>query len=283
MAHKQSRSSFLLKVAGVLLAFFLMGFLTGRCSGRKAERRKASKAQAVVSVVAAEPEVAAKVSEPVSTTAEVAAADPSAATDQVTEPADTVEEIHYVKSKFYYMKASPYEQHFKDLNEKHLEAAQKIGLRPFPTRASVAERVPELMKQKKIVKIETSPLYCVADLTSSHPYVIPKCASFLNELARRFQENSESKSRFIVSSVTRTDEDIRRLQRGNTNSTQTSAHRYATTIDIAYARYEIDPEKPIMTPELRVALAQVLRQMQEEGRCYVKHEKKQYCYHITVR
>ena len=57
----------------------------------------------------------------------------------------------------------------------------------------------------------------------------------------------------------------------------------ATTIDISYVRFGEDSSNPRNLYELRLALAQTLHELRKEGRCYVKIERKQYCYHITVR
>ena len=57
----------------------------------------------------------------------------------------------------------------------------------------------------------------------------------------------------------------------------------ATTVDISYVRFSPDKVRPRNEYELRLALAQTLHELRKEGRCYVKIERKQYCYHITVR
>lgn len=306
---KSSRLIFLAKVFGILFAFFILGFMMGRCSGRRVERRHAAKEDVKIEVTAQETQLEARQeAKPVTKKEAKKKAkkeakqeaqqedkeEPKQEPKQEAKPVEPVEpqktepeavekdEIQYVQSNFYGL-PKRFEQHFNDLQDSHLAYAEKYGVRPFTTRASIEERTPAMIASGSLVKIQTNALYCVDELTSSHPYVVPRCAKFLDELARRFQTITESKSRFCVSSVLRTDEDIRRLQGKNGNVTVNSAHRYGTTIDIAYARYEIDPARPIRTPELRLALAEVLREMQKEGKCLVKIEKKQYCYHITIK
>ena len=76
---------------------------------------------------------------------------------------------------------------------------------------------------------------------------------------------------------------------GNINATENSTHRYGTTFDLSYWRYVKVPElreRPYadVPPEyLRATLSQVLKDLHDEGACYVKYEKKQTCFHITVR
>ena len=79
------------------------------------------------------------------------------------------------------------------------------------------------------------------------------------------------------------EEDVKKLKRVNGNASTNSCHCNATTIDISYVRFEDDKIRPRSNYELRLALAQTLHELREAGRCYVKIERKQYCYHITVR
>ena len=85
-----------------------------------------------------------------------------------------------------------------------------------------------------------------------------------------------------MTSVLRTEEDVKKLKRVNGNASTNSCHCNATTIDISYVRFDDDEDKPRGGYELRWALAQSLHELREAGRCYVKIERKQYCYHITV-
>ena len=93
--------------------------------------------------------------------------------------------------------------------------------------------------------------------------------------------------RLIITSILRTEEDVRALRRGNVNASENSTHRYATTFDIAYARYDpMDKVKGCVDSypgQLKMVLAEVLRDLRNEGLCYVKHERRQPCFHITSR
>ena len=75
----------------------------------------------------------------------------------------------------------------------------------------------------------------------------------------------------------------------NHNASENSCHLHGTTFDIGYNRYKTvyDPDGPerraVRDDTLKWVLSEVLRDMREEGRCYVKYEIKQGCFHVTVR
>ena len=176
-----------------------------------------------------------------------------------------------------------YERRFNDMQDKQKMAALANGLSPFKSQSEIETRYKELRRGKKLVKIESNPQYVVRSLTHSAPYVVPKVEALLEDLANGFQEKTQSKARFVVTSVLRTEEDVKKLRRVNGNASTNSCHCNATTIDISYVRFDDDKIRPRDNYELRLALAQTLHELRDAGRCYVKIERKQYCYHITVR
>ena len=80
-----------------------------------------------------------------------------------------------------------------------------------------------------------------------------------------------------------------RLQRHNGNAESQSCHLFGTTFDVCYNRYSTlsppgEPERrAVQTDTLKWVLSEVLRDIREQGRCYIKYEVKQGCFHITVR
>ena len=180
-------------------------------------------------------------------------------------------------------RARVYERSFNDMQNKQKAAAQANGLAPFRSRAEIEENYGKLRLTRKLVHIESNPKYIVRELRSSSPYVVPKVRDLLDDIAERFQEKTQSKTRFIVTSVLRTEEDVKMLRKTNVNASTNSCHCNATTIDISYVRFGEDRVRPRDEYQLRLALAQTLHELRKEGRCYVKIERKQYCYHITVR
>ena len=86
----------------------------------------------------------------------------------------------------------------------------------------------------------------------------------------------------IVTSVLRSESDVVKLRRRNGNATERSCHLFGTTFDICYNRYHAVTQ-PVRDDTLKWVLCEVLRDMREQGRCYIKYEVKQGCFHMTVR
>ena len=178
-----------------------------------------------------------------------------------------------------------YKLKFNDLQTKQHEAASRIGLaRPPKDRADAASM------RKSLVQITTNDNYIVDSLTHSVPYLIPAAKRELDAIGAEWADilsrNGLPHYRFYVTSVLRTQEDIKYLQRsGNINSVTQSCHCYGTTFDLAYMRYDKVTRTNLYMHEdnLKLVLGQVLLNHQRAGRIYVKYEWKQSCFHITVR
>lgn len=176
-----------------------------------------------------------------------------------------------------------YNNDFNDLNEKHLAAAVAIGVEPVQNRDE-AEKMKRTLKE-----IETNKLYVVEPLTHSIPFVVPPAYDLLDRIGKDFsaflKEKNAPQYKVIITSVTRTLDDCKRLGQTNINASQNSAHCYGTTIDISWRRFEKNDRlvTDLTEGQLKAALANVLRNLQQEGLCYIKHERKQACFHITAR
>lgn len=175
-----------------------------------------------------------------------------------------------------------YKREFNDLNDKQLKAARKIGIAPIKSR-EMAENA-----TRELVETNDEKAYVVDKLTHSIPYLVPEAAALLTDIGLAFQDSLVMKHmpqhKIIVTSVLRTRDDIKRLRRGNVNSSENSAHCHATTFDITYKRFlSRDGETQTDAVRLKAVLGEVLRDLRKQGRCYVKHEVKQACFHVTVR
>lgn len=182
-----------------------------------------------------------------------------------------------------YGKINEAELTFNDLQSKQIASAQKLGITPLNARRDVAIYLGQSELDKKLIKISSNSLYYVRELTHSVPYLVPEAETLLSDIAREFQTISGTNSRFEVTSVLRTKEDISKLQSRNSNATSNSCHCYATTFDISYVSFKTDVLHPKNNAELREALSQAVYNMRKQDRCYVKFENNQKCYHITVR
>lgn len=179
-----------------------------------------------------------------------------------------------------------YKRSFGDLNEKHLNVAQAIGIRVLSSREE-AEKMREQLQP-----ITTNELYAVDSLTHSIPYLIPRRQpaghhrhNFLDSLTAK----GLNPNKIIVTSVLRTQDDVKRLRRRNGNASPNSAHFYGTTFDVSWKRFQkIEDEdgrplQDVSADTLKLVLSEVLRDLRKADKCYIKYELKQGCFHITTR
>lgn len=175
---------------------------------------------------------------------------------------------------------SNYKEAFPDSNDLQMLAAQKHGVNPVEYRADAEN------KKTGLVFIGANPYYDTDPMARSIPYLVPRAATLLNDIGRAFFDSLQVKGlpvcHFIVTSATRTREDVAILRRHNKNATENSCHMYGTTFDISYTRYN-PVSTPVRDDQLKWVLSEVLRDMRESERCYVKYEVKQSCFHITTR
>ena len=180
-----------------------------------------------------------------------------------------------------------YDKAFPDSQSVQIVAAQKYGVKPVKDDKDAENRKDEL------VYIGSSPWYHVDRLSSSSPYLVPRAAVLLQDIGRAFYDSLDAKGvplhKIITTSVLRTKANVQRLRTRNINATENSCHLYGTTMDICYNRYKTvqDPKGPkrreVTNDTLKWILCEVLRDMRQQGRCYVKYEKKQGCFHLTTR
>lgn len=176
-----------------------------------------------------------------------------------------------------------YNRDFNDLNDLHLSAAHRIGIVPLESREGIGQ-------QKKMLKeISSNKYYELDELTHSIPWLVPQAYSLLDRIGINFSDSLKSRNapryKLIVTSVTRTREDVTRLGSTNINASMNSTHLYGTTFDISWKRFrkEGKDKREVTEEDLKKVLACVLRDLRKEGLCYVKHERKQACFHITAR
>lgn len=185
------------------------------------------------------------------------------------------------KAKF----SGNYNREFNDLNDLHMDSAVKIGITPLVSRADTVNQMDKLVR----LPDELS-LYRQYNITHSIPYLVPSAAKLFIDIAQNFRDSLYSKEmplhKLYITSITRTDDDIKSLTKRNINASSNSAHRYGTTFDVSWKRFDkvdLHNSDEISPDRLKLVLAQVLFDLKNEERCYVKHERRQACFHITVR
>lgn len=173
---------------------------------------------------------------------------------------------------------------FNDSNHVHLGAAVLSGILP------VADSESAWRHGRGLVEIRSCPDFYVDRLSHSYPFLTNTGATLLHDIGRRFNDSLAARGggayRIKVTSLLRTDHTVGRLRRVNRNATARSAHQYGATFDISYSKFICDDSTA--TPrrsfeDLKNLLAEIVGDLRDEGRCYVKHERRQACFHITAR
>lgn len=176
-----------------------------------------------------------------------------------------------------------YRSYFNDVQKVQIVAARKYGIKPIKNRAAAQQAI----QTGNLVKLSTCRNYKLAPMSHSIPYLTNNAAQLLSDIGENFRDSLNSKGmcahKIVVTSVLRTDADVERLMKQNNVAVKNSAHRHATTFDISYRDYERVGLGRTDKSELKKVLSEVLRDLKERRRCYVKYEVKPGCYHITVR
>lgn len=180
-----------------------------------------------------------------------------------------------------------YKRSFPDLNDTHLAVAKKLGIRPLEDREAA-----EALKEK-LTHVTDNEFYSVDSLTYSIPYLVPRASALLDTIGSNFLDSLSAKglnpNQVIVTSVLRTEKDVKRLRRRNGNASANSAHCFGATFDVSWRRFKKvededgRPLQDVSADTLKLVLAEVLRDLRKADKCYVKYELKQGCFHITAR
>jgi len=195
------------------------------------------------------------------------------------------------------------------LNESHIEKARELGISDLDSE----EKVRIACKKGKLVRLTDNRFWRIQELTHSLPYVTPDTYRLLVLIGARFQDALKEQGlpvyRYCISSVLRTKENHKDLQKINRNASPgESSHEYGTTVDILFREFEYSASSPLLfrilygMPKkqevfhknafdalgmeyawaLRNVLAKVLIELQREGKCYVILERRQPVFHITL-
>lgn len=175
-----------------------------------------------------------------------------------------------------------YAEVFNDSNYVQYAAAERLGIRPMHTLADTYHT------RRPLVKVESGENYVVDRLTHSMPFLVPEAAALLEEIGSDFcnlveQRGGDRSNKIIVTSLLRSPYSVRKLRRVNRNAVDSSTHMFATTFDISWNNFACpDSTKSVDAVVLKGILAEVLKKKRDEGKCYVKFERKTPCFHITV-
>ena len=198
-----------------------------------------------------------------------------------------VAETRRKRHGFRFRRGVDYSRGFPDLNDIQLATASRLGI------ASISDREEAIKRKDELVYVGESPYYDIDKLTYSIPYLIPRAARLLNEISRSFLDSLTVRGipfyKPLVTSLLRTENDVKRLRRVNCNASANSCHCHGTTFDIAYSKFipvcdpDDEKQKTVWPAELKQILAEVIDDQRKKGTCYVRYEFHQSCFHITAR
>lgn len=186
-----------------------------------------------------------------------------------------------VKLRINYLGA-PLARVFNDSNKVQIAAAEQIGIAPMHTLRDAWDNA------QRLERLSSCEEYYLDNLTHSIPYLVPRAHRLLKDIGAAFRDSLQARGggayRVKVTSVLRTPSLVRQLRRRNRNAVDTSAHLYGTTFDISHINFICDSLTVARTQEdLKNLLGEVIENERRNGRCYVKYERKQSCYHVTAR
>jgi hypothetical protein len=165
------------------------------------------------------------------------------------------------------------------------EQAKSTGIKPCRNE----KELKGLISDGKLVRVSSGRSYLIDKLTYSYSYITPEARDLLREIGRRFREKTEgeglNRSRFIITSMTRTTENMRGLRRNNSNASANSPHLNGNAFDISYMRFT--SRKFFLTEcdkrFFKEALAEVILDLRREKKCWATYEKNQSCFHVVAR
>lgn len=175
---------------------------------------------------------------------------------------------------------------FPDQQDVQIQAANHYGVKPVQNRDEAEH------SKGALVYVGSNPFFYVDKLNNSIPYLVQRASVLLQDIGRAYFDSLQIKGiplhKIIVTSILRTKDDVAKLRTRNGNATENSCHLYGTTFDVCYNRYKTvqtakDPRRQVRNDSLKWVLSEVLRDFRESGRCLVKYEVNQGCFHITVK
>ncbi len=145
------------------------------------------------------------------------------------------------------------------------------------------------LSTRKLVRVRSNRLYEIEEMSHSYPLLTRESRKLLREIGRKFRKRMNDEglkgSKFIITSMTRTTEKIKKLGKSNNNASENSPHLYGNAFDISYARFMIRKYKVRECDEwfMKEALAEVIYQMRKDGKCWATYERNQGCFHVVSR
>lgn len=165
----------------------------------------------------------------------------------------------------------------KDSYDDHLIAAELSGIGLIQDEKQLFQ----LISNQVLVEASYGAGYKVDSLTHSVPYITQNSKKVLEDLGRTYEALAGEGNYFTVSSATRTIDQQKNLKKRNRNATAgPSSHSYGVSFDISFIRFNGIRN---YDQKAQKNLEAVLKHFQKANKIYVIKERRQACYHITVR
>lgn len=155
---------------------------------------------------------------------------------------------------------------------------------------SYSRQIGPAVKKGQLVAIVPTENYLLDTMYYSFPYTVPHVKMFLDTLSARFEHQLQHtdlvSAKLLLTSLLRTKSSVARLKKRNKNAIKNSSHLHGTTFDVSYATFFNARNEPLSAEEahfLKEALAKALFDLRAEGKCWVKYELFQTCFHVVVR
>lgn len=140
-----------------------------------------------------------------------------------------------------------------------------------------------------LLSIPSGEGYIIDKMRYSYPYLTKDTKLLLEEIGNRFSKKifktRLKKSKFIVTSMTRTIDTVEELLKTNSNVSINSPHLNGNAFDITYIRFKSN--KLIITGNdkryLKETLAEIIWELKREKKCWATYEKNQCCFHVVAR
>ncbi len=110
---------------------------------------------------------------------------------------------------------------------------------------------------------------CSGFIDTFHSYLVPRASALLDTIGSNFLDSLAAKglnpNQVIITSVLRTENDVKRLRRRNGNASANSAHCFGATFDVSWKRFKKvedkdgRPMQDVSADTLKLVLSEVLR------------------------
>jgi len=190
---------------------------------------------------------------------------------------------------FFSSKCRNYQQVYsKKLNDRIVDYSDKAKAKGIE-KCSDAVDLRNRVSARQLRKVSSGRYYRIENMTHSFPYLTSDSKRLLDEIGKRFRKKTEKEgfpgSRFVITSMTRTSENIAALGKANINASADSPHLYGNAFDISYARFLFRKYKVTDCDKwyMKEALAEIIYELKQENKCWATYERQQGCFHVVSR